>query len=718
MTNQSRGRGQISELTHIAPIKQGFIDPPLSAARPIRYADRLRTVLEAFNAREDQGVPGVIRLFRGIHTSQWAMLDGDTRLMLNVVFDGGLHGYLRALARDVPGLLNLVWSNCEGWQDPRDDGQLLIDFIEKFQVRVNFFYAQNPELTVPDVEGLLRLRDAFDATGSVSASRSQLQAEIYRESAPLANAERLAKALRKNGDIERAQEAFWGLFEHLYTLPEIQRAHRETFGGCAPESPARPRGHERAHEVQSNVLTEYPEAHCARMLFLHFPGAEAARDWLRTLRPRVAFGPDVKSDGPYINVGFTHEGLSTLGTDPAVLSDFPPAFIQGMEARAASLGDPLPAPGVPIPRHWTVVRDGTKPVHAVVFVYVRAPEGALKTALIEAGHAAQANALEADRDARTEGDASANSQRLRDLLSAHLDAATAASTQGVMQLGHQDLHRPLVRTDEGQSDTYGVEYFGFRDGLGQPRLPGTEPTADYATTEAGWLKDRASFEPILRSDAHGLLKNATFLVARQLRQDPKLFWQSMQDQAAALDLTKQALAEQIVGRRMNGRRLDSQSRDYDPVRDRHAFDPERDAPSCPFHSHVRRSNPRVESNLARNPRLLRRSLAFLRSDDARGLMFMAFNADIETQFELIQRNWLQAGNQVGLASRDRDVLTGLQVAPKPYAASTPARFYAELPDVHGQPSPKARELRFEHAFVTLEWGIYLFFPARQALNQL
>src|SRR5688572_16474989 len=148
MTNQSRKRGQISELTHIAPIKQGYVFPPYAGVKPIRYADRLRTVLEAFNNREDLGAPGVIRLFRGIHNVKWALLDGDTRLMVNVVFDGDLHFYLRALARNTSGLLSVVWSNCEGWKDPHDDPKLLIDFIERHQVRANFFYAQYPELTV------------------------------------------------------------------------------------------------------------------------------------------------------------------------------------------------------------------------------------------------------------------------------------------------------------------------------------------------------------------------------------------------------------------------------------------------------------------------------------------------------------------------------------------------------------------------------------------
>jgi hypothetical protein len=126
-------------------------------------------------------------------------------------------------------------------------------------------------------------------------------------------------------------------------------------------------------------------------------------------------------------------------------------------------------------------------------------------------------------------------------------------------------------------------------------------------------------------------------------------------------------------------------------------------------------NPRTEGDPRLNPRLMRRSIAYTNQRDGkydRGLMFIAFNADIETQFELIQRNWLHAGNQVGLSSRDRDVLTGAA------DERNPTSFYAELPDAAGSPSSLARELRFTESFVELEWGLYLYIPARDALSSL
>ncbi|MEY4581679.1 MAG: hypothetical protein RL701_6382 [Pseudomonadota bacterium] len=716
--NPSRVRGQISELTHIAPIKQGFAQAPERNLPPIRYADRLRIVLEAFNAREDQAAPGVIRIFRGIHVAHWAMLDGDTRLLLVVVFDGELHGYLRALARDVPAMLNLVWSNCEGWADPRDNPQNLIDFIQRFQVRSNFFYAHNPQLTVPDIDGLLRLRDAADkiAPGHHCEYRRKLQQELQRGSVPQSKEARRADAFEHFPGTKELKTAFGELFTPLFTKEEIARAAFETFGGANPKPPAQLSQLARLPQVQSNVLSEYPEAHAARMVFVHFSDRDAARLWVKEVRERVAFGPRAPRTQQFLNVGFTFEGLIALGVDAAALSEFPAAFVQGMEARQKSLGDPDHDPDAPAPeKPWT---DPTKPVHAVLFLYAQPSEDALTRELLEAGTIARNMESLLDPQARTTADLSGHVQRLGRALTTVLDQARAAlklgaqapiDYPGVVFLGQQDLHRPLAQRDSTKP-AFGIEYFGFRDGIGQPRLPGIDPTI-----ESSHPDDQPSFDPVLRPETHGLLKNGSFLVARKLRQEPEAFWRAMRTQAGPLALTPLELAESIVGRGLNGQRLDRREREFDLETDRRAFEPGSDASSCPFHSHVRRTNPRTEPDLPHNPRLLRRSLSFVNAhanEYQRGMMFMAFMADPETQFEVIQRHWLQSGNQVGQASRDRDVLTGLQPRPgKAYDDASAARFYVESLT---QPAT----LHFDAAFVTLEWGLYLFFPAQEALQLL
>lgn len=686
MASKSRGRGVISELTHIAPIKQGIV-----AGKNITYADRMRTMLGVFHDRETQGFPGVIRLFRGIHTSQWTMLDGDTRLMLNVIFDGDLRGYLRALTRDVSGLLTLVWSNCEGWESTYNNPQALIDFIERFQVRNNFFYAQHPSLTVPDVESLMSLRDAYQALPA-DAPLHELQKQLYADSTPKALVERTHEAIDKYEKKREAREAFKLLLATLYDDQEAARALDETFRDGAFPPALVPPEPKREELIQALVLKPFERAHCARVLFYSFSSPDVARAWVRELRGKIScYGSESAKLAPYLTVGFTHAGLEALGVDGALLSEFPAAFVEGMAAR--KLGDPELAASRP----WTKVIDAAAPIHAVVCVHTEpAQDSELYNALLDAGAAARQGAQ--TQHPGNDADMKSNAQKLLQLLADHL--APIVSEQKLADtkecIGYQDLHMPLV-ADERTNLAYGVEYFGFRDGIAQPRTP---------VDLAGAPREQTSFDAVLVPDGRRLLKNASFLVMRQLRQDTDRFWKAMGTQANHVNVGRQALAEEIVGRRMDGRRLDrAPDAIFDPIQDRDAFDSGGDR-RCPLHAHVRRTNPRTELDHGHNPRLMRRSMAYSR-EGACGLMFMAFNADIETQFELIQRHWTQAGNQVGLSSAERDVLTGL--------GNQPAHFYAELP---GVADAKAQTLSFVESFVTLEWGVYLYIPAREALDSL
>lgn len=244
----SRRRGEINEILHIAPIRRGLVPKERrgEGSAPITYADRLKIILEAFQRREDAGFPGVIRTFRGIHTAEWALLDGDTRLLLSVVFDGDWFDYLAALTREVPGFLHLIWSNCEGWEPVDHAPEKLFRFIQAFQVRVSFLYAHHPELTVQDIDWLLALRRAAEARQLLPALDPGVAAQL----APITPEERRDRALaayerdvRAEGSdessVDRAVRAFGGVMSSLYPAAEVAKAGCETFGdryarGAAP----------------------------------------------------------------------------------------------------------------------------------------------------------------------------------------------------------------------------------------------------------------------------------------------------------------------------------------------------------------------------------------------------------------------------------------------------------------------------------------------------
>ena len=95
---------------------------------------------------------------------------------------------------------------------------------------------------------------------------------------------------------------------------------------------------------------------------------------------------------------------------------------------------------------------------------------------------------------------------------------------------------------------------------------------------------------------------------------------------------------------------------------------------CPVGAHVRRANPRSSLEFAQQGafespgalsnrrRILRRGLPYgdsrERADEGdHGVVFLAMNASIRRQFEFVQQQWMNYGNDFGLAN-DKDPLVG------------------------------------------------------------
>ena len=89
---------------------------------------------------------------------------------------------------------------------------------------------------------------------------------------------------------------------------------------------------------------------------------------------------------------------------------------------------------------------------------------------------------------------------------------------------------------------------------------------------------------------------------------------------------------------------------------------------CPVGAHVRRVHPRdafgFDGRLINRRRITRRGLPYgdavaegaVASDaDERGVIFMALNANISRQFEFIQQQWIEYGNDAHVGN-DKDML--------------------------------------------------------------
>jgi deferrochelatase/peroxidase EfeB len=190
-------------------------------------------------------------------------------------------------------------------------------------------------------------------------------------------------------------------------------------------------------------------------------------------------------------------------------------------------------------------------------------------------------------------------------------------------------------------------------------------------------------------------------VLRTLRQDVAGFWRRAY---AHGETSAEAYAAGLVGRCPDGRPL-AASRSSDNAFD-FAGDPLGE--TTPLSAHIRKVHPRGEERFQpQRHRMIRRGMSFgepVEPRDAehaggeRGLVFNAFVASIERQFEYVQRLWANASH----FPRDgagRDALVGRE------DPMTPAYERSGSPHWRG-------------AYVWTEGALYALAPSRPALRAL
>ena len=284
------------------------------------------------------------------------------------------------------------------------------------------------------------------------------------------------------------------------------------------------------------------------------------------------------------------------------------------------------------------------------------------------------------------------------------------------------------------------EHFGFTDGFGNPDYAGVErssqpgqgklmPDGTWAPLATGELivgyADEAGELPAAPVPAV-LAKNGTFMVYRKLHQNLATFRTFLDKQAVLYAGGKEKLAAKFIGRWRDGTPLELSPDRPDPAI---AEDPARstnftyggdaDGARCPIGAHIRRVHPRdafgFNGRLIDRRRITRRGLAYGRfaaegeavSDtEERGIIFMALNASIARQFEFVQQQWIQYGNDARLGN-EKDILMGQHGGSGRYMVqgdrnpTNPPFVCSKLPD-----------------FVELRGGEYFFVPSITALEMI
>ena len=455
-------------------------------------------------------------------------------------------------------------------------------------------------------------------------------------------------------------------------------------------------------DIQGNVLRGYGFPF-ARYLFARVgesdDAARAARRWLAAQADPVTSDAEW-GDRPRLagNLALSFAGLRALRLPGWLLSSFPADFRDGMAARAGRIGDT----GDAAPERWEAgLRAGD--IHVLVTL--------------------------SGRDERAVGSAAA---RVR------ADMARNGFAPG--------LEQPAALLGSER------EHFGFTDGFGQPAIAGVarhdvagqgvpvrrRPWHRFRRDVVPSAADRRLAWRALRpgefvlgyededrgkppAPAPPLHRNGTFMVWRKLRQDVAGFRTWVTEAAGATGLAPDLVAAKVLGRWPDGSPLvlrpDAGDADLGADRARvndfgYARDP--DGFACPRGAHVRRANPRDAlraggGRLTARHRILRRGMPYgapldpdAPDDGAdRGLVFVALQASIERQFEIVQARWLNDGDAFGLG-RTPDPVAGTVTCPARQAfGDRPPRYATAL-----------------RSFVTPRGGEYLFVPGIAGLRAL
>ena len=385
--------------------------------------------------------------------------------------------------------------------------------------------------------------------------------------------------------------------------------------------------------------------HFARFLFLKFADKQKGCACIGRLVKEVTTAElwhDKSKPNTTVNVAFTYKGLVALGLPEASLLSLPVEFVQGMKTRAAILSDT----GKNSPHHWDLVwHEG---VHAWLGVF-----------------------------GQTLSDLERRCSELHGLLQDGGGAAVIGSQDaGALQINGQFTSK---------------EHFGYTDGFGNPEYLGLEkhkqPGQGKLTEDGKWTPlatgellleyaDEAGELPVAPLP-HLLACNGTFMVYRKLHQNVKTFREYLKDKGGLYPGGPEKLASKFIGRWRDGTpvELSPDKEDLAIVQDQNrnvdfTFGNDLGGTRCPVGAHIRRTNPRdafgFNGALVNRRRISRRGMPYgpYTPEDQRGsdeqehgIIFMALNASIFRQFEFVQQQWIEYGNDARQGN-DKDVLIG------------------------------------------------------------
>jgi len=453
-------------------------------------------------------------------------------------------------------------------------------------------------------------------------------------------------------------------------------------------------------DIQGNIVKAYGRYGFprARYVFYQINDATQGRKFVEKVAPLVTTSVPWSEDSPRlppvaINIAFTYQGLKNLDIPEDTLHGFPDEFAMGMKARRDIIGDTGPNHF----KHWDRIwRDPDDEFGQNVHILIGI-------------------------NAKDEGPLEAAYQQIWGILDATTGGVTQLTGHrggnGAENLPYQSAIASDANKEHfGYADGISTSYFeGCRE---NPRyiVGGGKPTGQDPTTAAGWAPLAAGEFVFGHADESGAYpeapgpplfsRNGTYMVYRKLHQNVATFRAFIKAEGEKFGGVE-AFAAKLSGRWRNGAPLatfPTEARANEFVADlvaaqfkvrqpqatpadkaRYAelqlrltaydYNDDKDGAKCPFSAHTRRTNPRSALQFGENKpfdtpgalsnrrRILRRGLPYGDSpenttdNDEHGVIMMIVNADLSRQFEFVQEQWINYGNDFRL-SNDQDPLLG------------------------------------------------------------
>lgn len=510
-------------------------------------------------------------------------------------------------------------------------------------------------------------------------------------------------------------------------------------------------------DIQGDIMRGY--AHfgypVARYVFLNIRHSAIGRQFVGAITKNVTTsvnwgdGPgQIKQPNWTVNIAFTYQGLKDLDLPTSSLIGFSPEFVGGMKERKDMLGDN----GTSSPEHWDPIWQSNrverhKDVHIFVQLNARLP------ALLEKSYAWLKGVVEEYKDGVV-------------ILSGHVgDDGAILDYQDAKII--MDNGKPTAKEHFGYVDGISDPSFEGRPeepfrvkGRGKQMEDGTWSPLATGEFLLGHVDEAKEYPPA--PNPLLLSRNGTYMVYRKLHENVATFEAYLEEHGNKYPGGKELLAAKFVGRwRDNGAPLtkapdavskaafdaqlaaadakgDVQGRDE--LLSDFTYDDDMSGAKCPFSAHIRRINPRASLQmihdagdvpgslkvsvhafdtpgaLSNRRRLLRRGLPYgdvkdrTRDEGNHGVIIMVMNADINRQFEFVQQQWVNYGNDF-MAANDMDIILGNHSADEKFSSKAVIQV-----DPNSDQAPYF--LSKIPRLVETRGGDYFFVPSMTALRMI